>query len=468
MSNEKYWDDPIANDSDAKSKSEPRKKIKLLGVLVAASAVFLNTTLAGNINLGSGRVEFGQGILMSTVCDNQVLITPQSSFLNSAGGGDYYFSGFKIAGIDVAACNGVTFTLRAYDSTTATALTLFGTTNSVQLLDSGTALVSAQNQSDLSLTDTMTSGSASINFSNPSTRAANVYRVTLESSGAGSGSIVSSFTITYHSRNSDNSSVTGGSVPVDALTYAFGSSGIALANEVSTGNIGYVYPLSLIGYHFVGWCKSNNNANPSTCATGVISAGSAISNIDRNLDLYPVWNQNTICTSGICNLGDTGPGGGIVIYTSVPGFTVNGSTKHNLEVSPTDLNSGNPSAWCQDTTNAAGASGTAIGTGFSNTAAMLTSSGSHTACTSGAGYLANAYSGNDSSAGQWYLPSRDELNQIFLNANIANLSAQFYWSSSDVTGYGPVDAFVLQYVANVGIVVDMKSRSYWTRAVRAF
>ncbi len=468
MNLEHYSDGSNSEELSEENLVRPGKKIRVYGALVTSLILFLNTTLAGNMNLGIRNVEFGQGILVGTICDDEVRITPESVFINSPGGGLYYFSGFKIEGVDIAKCAGVTFTLKAYDSMTAVPLTLFGTTSHVGIMDSGTSLVRSEHHSGITLSDTMTQGSASVNFLNPIALTSSIYRITLESSRGSSVSNSAAFRITYHLVNSDNSSVSGGSVPVDALTYTSGASGLALANEVISGNIGYIYPVSLIGHHFAGWCRTNDNVNPITCRTGVIPAGTAISNINQNIDLYPVWNLNTLCTSGVCNIGDTGPGGGIVIYSSVGGFTVNGVTKHNLEVSPVDLNGGNPSAWCDDTTNPSGASGTAIGTGYSNTLSMLTSSGFHTACSSGAGYLASRYAGNDSSAGQWYLPSRDELNLIYLNANKANLSAQFYWSSSDVTGYGPVDAYILQYAGNVGIVVDMKSRSYWTRAVRAF
>lgn len=246
MSDEKYWDDPIENVSDAKSKSEPRKKIKLLGVLIAASAVFLNTTLAGNINLGSGRVEFGQGILMSTVCDSEIKVTPYVSFVNSSGVGSFYFSGFRFTDVDAAKCSGVTFTLKAYDSATADALTLFGSNKSVSVIDSGTAFISGANQSGFTISDTATSGTFTGSFTTPLALASAVYRITLESSGNGQSQIssvtVSAFTFTAIAAGWTDTCgiISSGSV------YCWGRNGYGQLGNGSTSGNSYV-PVQVLG-----------------------------------------------------------------------------------------------------------------------------------------------------------------------------------------------------------------------------
>lgn len=184
MSVEQYSDDPIAADLDESSASYPRKKIKLLGILVVGAAVFLNTTFAGEINLGSGKVEFGQGVLLATSCDSSMVVTPYASFSNSARSGHFYFSGFKLSGLDVNACNGATFILKAYDSTTAEALTLSAGINAVTIQDSGTVLLLANGQSSFIVTDTSTIGSISVSFLTPMTLASSVNKITLEASGS--------------------------------------------------------------------------------------------------------------------------------------------------------------------------------------------------------------------------------------------------------------------------------------------
>ncbi|MEI6624536.1 MAG: hypothetical protein WCP28_21815, partial [Actinomycetes bacterium] len=84
-------------------------------------------------------------------------------------------------------------------------------------------------------------------------------------------------------------------------------------------------------------------------------------------------------------------------------------------------------AWCTDTTNAV-TTNTGIGDGAENTTAMLTNASPFAACTSGAGYSARAYHGGGLT--DWYLPSRDDLDQMYLTqATIGGIGGA-YWSSS--------------------------------------
>lgn len=106
------------------------------------------------------------------------------------------------------------------------------------------------------------------------------------------------------------------------------------------------------------------------------------------------------CANGraSCVLGDIGPGGGKVFY-------INGVTRY--EMAPNTWSGGavDPQApWCSDTTHSVVAAASfAIGAGEANTAAMLTNASPFVACTSGAGYQANAYRGGGQS--DWFLPS---------------------------------------------------------------
>ena len=63
----------------------PRRSLKwALGICAAVAVVLLGSTLASNINLnGGGNVEFGQGRAQATACDSSIMVTPQSSFVNS-------------------------------------------------------------------------------------------------------------------------------------------------------------------------------------------------------------------------------------------------------------------------------------------------------------------------------------------------------------------------------------------------
>ena len=121
-------------------------------------------------------------------------------------------------------------------------------------------------------------------------------------------------------------------------------------------------------------------------------------------------------------MGDIGPGGGIVFYVATSAFKCGvdlnatpATNCRNLEAAPTDYQVDGSRGWaswgCQGTTTSATA--TAIGTGRANTAKILLK------CllngwrgTPIAAKVANNYSTSKAGAGQWFLPSRDELNEL--------------------------------------------------------
>ena len=98
------------------------------------------------------------------------------------------------------------------------------------------------------------------------------------------------------------------------------------------------------------------------------------------------------------NVGDIGPGGGLVFLKS------GGRT---YEMAPKTWGGGatDPTgAWCNVDTDIPSAEETAVGTGAANTAAMLS------VCASGAGNLSVAYQGGGFT--DWHLPSQAELNAM--------------------------------------------------------
>ncbi len=130
------------------------------------------------------------------------------------------------------------------------------------------------------------------------------------------------------------------------------------------------------------------------------------------------------------SVGDVGPGGGKVFYVAAtPQYW-----GRYLEAAPTDYKVGTDVRtmvpWgCQGTFMG---TDTAIGTGKANTSAILTN------CkTPGiAADVANKYSTRTAVAGQWYLPSKDELYEMWANrAAIDGSFPTWYWSSSEVLQY---------------------------------
>jgi hypothetical protein len=105
------------NDSKVVRSNKPKSLKLILGVVILAGAVGIGSTLAASINLNSGGpVEFGQGVAQTTACDDEITITPYSTFINQEGGGEYYFSSLRVSGIDSSSdkCSGKTFEIKAY------------------------------------------------------------------------------------------------------------------------------------------------------------------------------------------------------------------------------------------------------------------------------------------------------------------------------------------------------------------
>ena len=106
--------------------SGSRKPLKLiLGIGALVGTIALGSTLAASIDLnGGGPVEFGQGVVQATACDDSVMLTPESTFVNSAGSGDYLFASITVSGIS-SSCDGKDFIVKAYKNGTNSALPLY-------------------------------------------------------------------------------------------------------------------------------------------------------------------------------------------------------------------------------------------------------------------------------------------------------------------------------------------------------
>ena len=142
-----------------------------------------------------------------------------------------------------------------------------------------------------------------------------------------------------------------------------------------------------------------------------------------------------------CEVGDTGPGGGKIFYVASGTFTQVGATGSMcttdckyLETAPTTgVNAWTDATyvWSENTTQAIGATAqrTDIGTGYANTVAIIGQSG---AGTSGAASAASNYRGPNNLS-DWYLPSKDELNQMckwakgVTGVNLTNLARPCSW-----------------------------------------
>jgi hypothetical protein len=165
-------------------------------------------------------------------------------------------------------------------------------------------------------------------------------------------------------------------------------------------------------------------------------------------------------------IGDTGPAGGKIFIT--PSTSGNTTGKY-FEAAP--VASQVLRKWATDTdpgiglgnaeTAVVGADGTAIGTGQQNTADIVAQVG-NVAATSAAVYCDEyAYGGFS----DWFLPSKDELNELYLNQIIiGGFLSSYYSSSSEFSN----DAFWFQSFIDGISNVPYKNNAYYIRPVRSF
>ena len=152
-------------------------------------------------------------------------------------------------------------------------------------------------------------------------------------------------------------------------------------------------------------------------------------------------------------IGDVGPGGGRVFITP---STKGNNTGQYYEAAPyADEVEAN---WCNNEDTLLGAVGTSISTGRSNTTTA------DSTCTSGAIQIASDYSNNGFS--DWFLPSKDELNEMYVNrAYLGGFSTDFYWSSSE---YAVFFAWFQDFSIGFQYHYYSKDSTYYVRPVRAF
>jgi hypothetical protein len=153
--------------------------------------------------------------------------------------------------------------------------------------------------------------------------------------------------------------------------------------------------------------------------------------------------------------------GGIVAYILVsgdPGYDAN--TQHGLIAATSDQSTG--IQWSNGSFTTTGATGTAIGTGLSNTNTIISSQGP--TATSYAAGLARAYKGGGYT--DWYLPSKNELAKLYAMKllGFGSFASDAYWSSAE-DGYGSA---WFQVFYDGGQASIEKRYTFYVRAVRAF
>ena len=154
-------------------------------------------------------------------------------------------------------------------------------------------------------------------------------------------------------------------------------------------------------------------------------------------------------------IGETGPSGvGIVFYITDGGL-------HGLEAAPYDQITS--TVWISggSTQTTLNNTATEIGTGMENSKAITDQTGH----TGSAAQVCRDYNGGGFS--DWFLPSKDELNQLYMQKGIVGrfTSSAYYWSSSERYSYS---AWVQYFDSGVQADHLKQTTGRRARAIRAF
>ena len=105
------FDPPVAQ----RSWASRRRLFVVLGVAALVLVPTVGSTLAGSISINSNNsVEFGQGTVMTTGCDDSITITPTSEYVPEFSA--FLLRDITVSGVDDTTCAGVFFMIKMYDS----------------------------------------------------------------------------------------------------------------------------------------------------------------------------------------------------------------------------------------------------------------------------------------------------------------------------------------------------------------
>ncbi|MCK5758832.1 MAG: InlB B-repeat-containing protein [Clostridiales bacterium] len=260
-----------------------------------------------------------------------------------------------------------------------------------------------------------------------------VFAVIILTGCPGTGQDTMTYTVTYDDNGSDS-----GAVPTDSTVYTEDST------VTVSGNTGSLEKTQDGITLLFSWnTLADGNGSDYDLGSGTFSMGSS------DITLYANWTA----------IGCTGPGGGLIFY--IDEVNAFGSWDY-LEAAPSDQSSNQ--VWSNivnDYANGTSVLPDEIGAGSANTYAITSQTG-HT--TSAALICVNYAGGGEV---DWFLPSRDELTEMYNNLeSIGGFSDDIYWSSSESSQtlarcrtFSEAGDYEHTYV---------KSNNFIVRAIRAF
>ena len=254
------------------------------------------------------------------------------------------------------------------------------------------------------------------------------------------------------------STSSGSSVTFDVVDW--GSSNHLLKVEIDYGS-GYI-DMGTTAFMSVPYSMNAKTSETATTAANV-NPTDELQNLFISGDTLFISNGNYVIIPGLTPIASVQIGdyrdGGIVFWVDTTG-------QHGLICDIQDLGT---AEWGCYGTVIVGANGTAIGTGQQNTNDILVG------CSQSSGIAAEICNNSIAQGfSDWFLPSKDELSQMYQNKAIIEASAisnggsafatYYYWSSSEFDFYNAWE----QYFNDGYQSINYKFSTYNIRAVRAF
>ena len=252
---------------------------------------------------------------------------------------------------------------------------------------------------------------------------------------------------TYYLQSVKVSNIPNSCYGADFTINAFGNSDstpLALFNTTSTNAVVYNNGGSFqLGVGSTGSTLTSGSGTFTVTFTSPVAVSTSVAKVTIQSGIHTF-----LCSEGgSCAIGDTGPGGGIVFYRDVSGFTCGATLSAScryLEAAPYNWSGQGHlvapyavSAYQSTsvpTYNGFSATGTAIGTGLANTRAIVNQNGVYNFSSNR--YAAGAtvlYTGGGKS--DWFLPSKDELTAVNVQRSLLSsaniLVGDYYYASTE-------------------------------------
>jgi len=216
---------------EPKRSGEKKTLSIILGIGALVGVIAIGSTLAASINLNSNNpVEFGQGVTQTTACDDEVTITPYSTFVNDYENAEFRLTSFSVTGISDS-CFGKVFIIKAYSNSDDSPLDLYfpdgaaDAFSEVQVLDTNGSFSLVNSGLNSEYIEDVSTG----------------FKVTLVAIGLEAGAVLASAQdvdrITIESKDSEPVYAVGETGPGGGVIFYFSADGFNCgANFSSTGS----------------------------------------------------------------------------------------------------------------------------------------------------------------------------------------------------------------------------------------